>query len=291
MTEPTTSHLDVDGATLFVTRWPGPASAMPILLLHGGPGLWDYLGEVGAALSDLGEVMSYDQRACGRSTGGLHDLARAVADLDAVAAAFTREPLVLVGHSWGASLALAYCLAHPERVRGVVYACGVGVDPNWRLSFTRRFAAMTTGLELPTLVEIEIAPPEERARLTREILVRRWAVELVHSRGAEARAATLLVPGVVLNLDLTRSLSPEVAETLEGEEVLARARKLDMPFLLVHGELDPRPIESVEPLARALPHAELVRLSMAGHFAWLDDPQGFFGAIRQFVARLASRSG
>ena len=41
--------------------------------------------------------------------------------------------------AWGAELALRYTLAHPDRVTGLVYVSGIGVDPEstWQDDYER----------------------------------------------------------------------------------------------------------------------------------------------------------
>jgi proline iminopeptidase len=42
-------------------------SGPPVVLCHGGPGLWDYLDAVATVLRDEFTVHRWDQRGCGRS--------------------------------------------------------------------------------------------------------------------------------------------------------------------------------------------------------------------------------
>ena len=102
----TVEHVEVAGATLWTARQgAGPA----LVLCHGGPGLWDYLAPVADMIDDLVTVYRNDQRACGRSIGGPpHDVATAVADPDALREHWGVDQWVVAGHSWGATLALAY---------------------------------------------------------------------------------------------------------------------------------------------------------------------------------------
>ncbi len=73
-----------DGTRLWcVTSGSGP----PVVLCHGGPGLWDYLGDLAALLEDDCTVIRFEQRGCGRSAGqagGPFTLAQAVDDLEQV---------------------------------------------------------------------------------------------------------------------------------------------------------------------------------------------------------------
>jgi len=121
-----------DGTSLWMEstgRRPG------VVLCHGGPGLWDYLAPVAPLVGGPARVHRYDQRGCGRSGGaaGPFTIDQFVADLDAVIDAAGDGSIVLGGHSWGATLALLYALRHSERVVGLLYLNGTGLEwPRWK---------------------------------------------------------------------------------------------------------------------------------------------------------------
>ncbi|HEX9268629.1 MAG TPA: alpha/beta fold hydrolase [Candidatus Limnocylindria bacterium] len=118
-----------DGVRLWAAT-DGPAGAPGLVLCHGGPGLWDYLEPFAVLLAGTARGIRYDQRGCGRSGGaaGPYTLERFVEDIDAVRRAAGFERWIAGGHSWGATLALHYALAHPDRVEGLLYVSGVGLD-------------------------------------------------------------------------------------------------------------------------------------------------------------------
>ena len=68
--------------------------------------------------------MLFDQRGAGRSRpkgGREHNtLPHLIADMEIIREKFGFERWMVVGGSWGATLALAYAQAHPERVTGIV---------------------------------------------------------------------------------------------------------------------------------------------------------------------------
>ena len=68
--------------------------------------------------------MLFDQRGAGRSRpkgGREHNtLPHLIADMEAIREKFGFERWMVVGGSWGATLALAYAQAHPDRVTGIV---------------------------------------------------------------------------------------------------------------------------------------------------------------------------
>lgn len=127
-------YLAVDGARLFLLTRGADRRAPVLLWLHGGPGgaerpLFRYFN---GGLEDRFVVAYWDQRGAGRSFDKKADphlltVARHLADLDAVVDHLRRdlgrEKIILVGHSWGATLGLLYVQAHPDKVSAFV---GVG---------------------------------------------------------------------------------------------------------------------------------------------------------------------
>ena len=114
--------VDVSGAQLWTTvSGTGPA----MVLCHGGPGHFDTLGPIADMVKDLVTVYRYDQRASGRSTGmPPFTVDGFVDDLEELRRHWGIDQLIVGGHSWGANLALAYCLKHPTKVKALVYISG-----------------------------------------------------------------------------------------------------------------------------------------------------------------------
>ena len=130
-----------DGCGLWTAR---SGTGGPLILCHGGPGFWDIFGGLAGLLGDSVTVHRWDQRGCGRSERrGPYTVDRSLADLDAVRRHHGLARTALLGHSWGAELALRYTLAHPDRVTGLVYVSGAGVDPEetWHDDYERNLQA------------------------------------------------------------------------------------------------------------------------------------------------------
>jgi pimeloyl-ACP methyl ester carboxylesterase len=117
-----------DGTRLWTTT---TGSGPPVVLLHGGPGLWCYLADVAELLAADHAVVRLDQRGCGRSTGaeGPFTLAGAVDDLEQLRQSLGIERWGLVGHSWGAELALRYLSAVLPAVEAPVTVVAGADDP------------------------------------------------------------------------------------------------------------------------------------------------------------------
>jgi proline iminopeptidase len=100
----------------------------PIVFLHGGPGMrvgpWDH--PFFSPLAAYGfRVYLFDQAGSGLSDflPKLRDytIQRAVEDLEAVRQQIGTEKLILIGHSWGSTLAASYMAKYPDHVAKVVF--------------------------------------------------------------------------------------------------------------------------------------------------------------------------
>jgi proline iminopeptidase len=138
----------------------------PVILLHGGPGLWDYLEPVARMLEPLTVVHRFDQRGCGGS-GASGDpaadftFARYLADIESLRRHWGHEAWSVVGHSFGAALAFAYAVAHPARTSALGYLSGAGIG-DWRGPAKAEAARRMTPRQQRRLAELEVRPDRTR---------------------------------------------------------------------------------------------------------------------------------
>ncbi|MEC7984587.1 MAG: prolyl aminopeptidase [Myxococcota bacterium] len=102
----------------------GLPNGAPILFIHGGPG--GGINEYARCFFDPNfyRAILFDQRGSGKSLpyasiqeNTTQDL---IADIERLRKFLNIEKWVIMGGSWGSTLALAYTIAHPERVRGII---------------------------------------------------------------------------------------------------------------------------------------------------------------------------
>ena len=102
----------------------GHPGAPVALVLHGGPGAGSTPDDRRWFDPRHWRVVLADQRGCGRSraTDPLHanTTAHLVADLEGLRRHLRVERWLLLGGSWGSTLALAYAQVHPQHVTGLV---------------------------------------------------------------------------------------------------------------------------------------------------------------------------
>jgi len=270
-----------DGVRLWAARSGG---GEPLVLCHGGPGLWDYFEDLAGMLGDLAAVVRWDQRGCGRSerTAGPWTSDRFVADLDAVRRHFGLDRIRLLGHSWGAQLALSYTLAHPERVSGLVYVAGTGIGPDadWHDAYEANLLARLG--EHPERLARWRELTDRTARSEeedREQAVLQWTAESEDRERALEYAGRMADPWFGINRECSKALNAERRRSWGTPELYAACRDLDVPVLIVDGARDIRPRSAVDSLERALPRVGRVVLPDAGHMVWTDDPKGFREAV------------
>ncbi|MEV0565322.1 alpha/beta hydrolase [Dactylosporangium sp. NPDC050588] len=235
----------------------------PLVFCHGGPGLWDMAGDLAAMFAGHHRTVRWDQRGCGRSERrGPYTLDQSLQDLDDVIEEHAGGGATLLGHSWGAHLALEYALRHPDRVERLVYVAGTGIDDEdtWKPAFRRNLGVVLGGWD-------------------RASVVRLWTAEFPDRERAVAHAEAMATPWFDINRECGAAINAEIARRLRETDLAARCRELRVPVLVVDGSADLRPRSAVDSLVAALPDVRRVVLEGASHLPWVEDPDGFSGAV------------
>jgi pimeloyl-ACP methyl ester carboxylesterase len=255
------------------------ASGPTVVVLHGGPGAAGYMAPVCRQLSYEFTVIEPLQRPSGRVvlTVDLH-----IADLRDVIHRYATRGVTLVGHSWGAMLALTFAARHPGMVSGIVLiGCGT-FDPASR--------------------EILESTVEQRMTAVHRDRLRR------SSRTIEDEDVRMCVVGRILEPVYSYELAPHADETewydarghreswadmlrLQQSGVYpAEFRSVRAPVLMLHGDYDPHPGQSTFACLRAvMPQLEYVELERCGHYPWWESSahDAFFEVLRGHLAHCA----
>src|SRR6202043_2396136 len=144
----------------------GRADGIPAVYLHGGPGSGCQPDHRRLFDPERFHAVLFDQRGAGRSRpkGRRNDntLPHLIADMEIIREKFGFERWMIVGGSWGATLALAYAQAHPSRVTGIVLrATFLGTRAELEGAFLDVLPRFYPDLSYDF---IGVLPPEERAQ-------------------------------------------------------------------------------------------------------------------------------
>ena len=245
-----------------------------LLLLHGGPGMTDYMESLLPELDGY-RVASFQQRGVAPSTlTGPFDVPTLRDDVIDVLDSLGWEAPVMIGHSWGGHLLLHLLATTPTRV-----GAALAVDPLGAVG-DGGLAAFEVEL-LRRLPEVTVARLEEFDALeaTRPL-----------AQDEVLEAMEIAWPGYFSSLEMAQPI-PQTghapsdqswASIREQLPLLAHLlRGCTVPTRFVHGALDPLPV-SASTDAAALMGALVDVLPGNGHFPWLEDP----GCVRRSLDML-----
>lgn len=124
-----------EGVKLAVREWDGPGA--PVLLLHGLASSSHMFDLVAPRLAAAHRVFAYDQRGHGESgkPQSGYDFEHVAADCHEVITTLGIVRPILVGHSWGANVALELALRHPQKIAGVILLDGGFASMGRRMSW------------------------------------------------------------------------------------------------------------------------------------------------------------
>ena len=183
---PADEYTRYGGLRMHIRNWGGPAldTARPVVLLHGLAStcrIWDFVAPI---LARDFAVIAVDQRGhgdSGKPEKG-YDFASVSGDVAAMLEGRGIRRPVLVGHSWGADVALELAVARPELLQGIVFVDGGTIEPS------ARYATLDEAL-------VQMAPPDFRGVTPAQFLERvrsggQWAT-LIGQHGPAAEEIIL----------------------------------------------------------------------------------------------------
>ena len=261
---------------------------LALIALHGGPGLdHTMFGQWLDPEDGEYRLLLVDERAQGRSDAAPPDtwtLAHHARDVDALATALGLDRYAVLGHSFGAFVALQHAVDFPGRPAGTIVSSGL---PSERfLDHVERELAAFEPVELREQVtsswarEAEARTPEEVGALLADQLPFHFA-DPRDPRIDDMRAA---MADAVYAPDVLRAAATEGYGHIEVEDRLAGVTH---PVLVLAGRHDRTcSIEGAEAIAAGIPGAELVVFEHSGHMAFVEEPDAYRAAVRRFLARL-----
>jgi pimeloyl-ACP methyl ester carboxylesterase len=252
----------------------------PIVYVHGAKGsVYDFTLSVGGRLAQRYTAVAMDRPGSGfsgRPATGENSPQAQAAVLRAAAVELGLERPVLLGHSFGAAVALAWALAAPQEVAAVVtlggYVLPIGGPPAWVVALLRSPTALRAVGALG------------RSRMGHPLV--ESAVKRAFSPGRPPPDYVAVAPRLALE---TANLISDGADRKAAEEGLAALRPLYagllVPLVIVVGAQDRMvPPTLSERLHALVPGSELVRIPGAGHMPQFTAPDAVIGAVDRAAA-------
>lgn len=263
----------------------GPADAPAVYYLHGGPGYNSYSFRDIAGDELTEQLVIYpDQRGDGRSSGKPADPDVLAADVITILDTLELPRVSLLAHGFGALIALHAATRHPERVQKLLLV-NPWVDMPLLARTLQREAAVQSGntdLALPpegAIAEDEPDPEDLLEQAFGWVSPKRLLDDMQFPKASSRLRLE--------HSDAEAMIGSSSGENLPGfwswsaKPMLAAVRHRTV---IVGSQHDRSSYpEQVEVVLEGLPHA-LFSLLDAGHYPWLDDPEAFFGLLREALA-------
>lgn len=282
--EPGGHYVDIGDTRLYIVE---RGSGYPLILLHGGPGLdhhefSDYLD----SLTDRYHLILVDQRSQGlsdrtpESTWTLQQMAK---DVVSLAEALKLDRYAVLGHSYGAFVALQNAVDFPGKAAQTIVSGGL---PS--ASFLVRVQENLEKFEPVELrQQVNDSWSRENSARTQEDFASLMHDQLPFHFGnpldpritdyEQRSAETVYAPDMLRHFAI---------QEYGGIEVLEQLPNVSQPMLVLAGRLDRTcVVEGAEATAKATPHAELVIFELSGHMTFVEEQDKYLRVVRDFLDR------
>jgi pimeloyl-ACP methyl ester carboxylesterase len=269
------SYLEIEKTKLHLVL--GGTGRQTVVMLHGNAGdIQDFEYGVAELLSKSYRVIGFDRPGHGKSERPSSKAASV--EYQARMLHETLQNLgvnnaILLGHSWGASLALCYALKYPAETAGLVLLAPPafpGADPNPLL----RAVVKTPLIGGLTLMFGKTLMGDERLRHELE--------RAFYPQPAPEKYLKIATSTWLGCKQLRAYLEDEWSLNASLRRMSKRYGELRMPVVIVTGDQDQivSPKENAYRLKEVIPQAQLVELKGAGHEIPLTMPDSVYGALK-----------
>jgi len=262
----------------------------PLLVIHGGPGFsHQYLLPLTDLASDR-PVIFYDQLDSGNSERpgdpANWTVERFVSEVDSVREALGLHRLLILGSSWGGTVAAEYAMRQPKGLVGVVLASPLISTPRW--------IADNTGYrnQLPAGVR-EVLDHHEEAGTTDSqeyldavmVFYRRHLCRLDPWPDYVNRAFELA--NFDLYVTMWGNTEFNATGTLRDYDASTRLERIEAPTLYTCGEYDEATPAACRHFSSLTPGSEVRVIPDASHMAFAEQRDIYMDTLRRFFSQVA----
>jgi pimeloyl-ACP methyl ester carboxylesterase len=275
---PTGSFVQLRGG-LRIRYLERPGGGPAVLLIHGLPGTAEDFNLVTPLLAGR-RTIAIDRPGFGFSSGGYFPFSRQLQAVQEVIEKLHLGRVILVGHSYGGAISLAFAEDHPGEVGGLVLVDAAATCTR-NSTYERDQARLVRAIELPVISQI--------ADVTFSQLLRKVSAEAGDAEAFDPDAVAAAHRHRVLAINMKHgNLEAWAGETLAANGVIEALDRgipqIERPAVVIQGASD----HLVKPacgrrLAALLPKAHLEMVS-GGHMVPYTHPQTIAAAVRSLAA-------
>ncbi len=268
---------------------------LKLLLLHGGPGAThEYFEAFDSFLPKEGiEYYYYDQLGSGFSDRPNDDelwtIPRFVEEVDQVRQAIggNKDNFCLLGHSWGAILAMEYAVAHQDHIKCLIISNMMASIPAYNEYARKVLEPQMDQNVLKQILDMEASGKTEQPAYM-GLLMPNWYQQHILRRPADQWPDPVNRGFGHLNRHIYVLMQGPSEMGASGRlanwDRFADLKRITVPTLVISGKYDTMDPAYMAAMAKQLPHGELAATN-GGHMAMYDDQPAYFEKLTAFLRK------
>ena len=263
--------------------------ALPILLLHGGPGgAHDYLESM-QELADTGRrVIFYDQLGCGRSPypsdPAKWTVELFVDEVDAIRDALGLDRLHLLGQSWGGMLGMEYALRQPPGLQSLIVCDSPASMRLWVQEANRLREGLPPDVQQTLLRhEAEGTTESDEYQTAIHVFYDRHVCRVVPAPDYVQRSMDQILNEVYLTMNGPSEF--HVVGTLKDWDITPRLGEISVPTLIISGAHDEATPLISRTINEGIPGSEWVLFDDSSHMPHVEEPERFLQVVGDWLER------
>jgi proline iminopeptidase len=237
-----------------------------------------------APMEEMFTMVYLDTRGSGRSQRpelNQYNMTDFVADLEGLRHHLGLKKVWLMGHSNGGTIVLNYAVTYPDRVLGLILVDTIvgnaSADPDMPKRMQLRKDEPWFAAALKQWKKQPQTPEEFNAYIKGITPFYFYSVENLEKHQEVFERTTM-------SFD---ALQGQVYSESASKDLASRLSEIEIPTLIIVGVDDFLcGLSAAQPIHREIPGSKLLVIGKAGHFPWLEQPEKFFGGIRNFLPKL-----
>ena len=259
----------------------------PIILLHGGPSIFGYIHTLVPFLPQS-HIVNYAQPGTKENPSSQANLAEQYREVDKRIEPFQRSKPILIGHSWGANLALLYAALHPRNISEVIVIgtapFSVKLEKKMQFQIWHRLDSKTQEQLDEIDAKIDIAAQNHQYTMLEGLLKKRIQLTSpVYHCNPETED---LLPKTSFSLAGFRQAKGALWKHIERGKIPKLLSSIQIPIHAIHGNQDVIPcLETLAFLKQHILKLTCYRIPEAGHFPWLESKDRFAAALNTILSQ------
>ena len=257
-----------------------------VILLHGGPAAPGGMGKIGKKLARLTEYQFLEPYQRGSSDVPL-TVAQHVKDLHDFITENCPAPPVLMGHSWGAMLALAYAAEHSNTISAILLVGGGTFSLAARGRMKEIIASRMNEDFRNRLAEIEDKFEDKDKALAAKGSIYE---EIYTYEKADAEDGDEVSEDVTCDKKAHEETWNDMVRQQELGVYPSAFSNITVPTIMMHGSHDPHPGAMIrDTLLEFIPHLQYVEFARCGHTPWEEKAAKdlFYGEVETILNQVS----